>query len=475
MNKQIDSFYSQHIRDIIHGNIHFSETEKLIIDNRYFQRLRKVKQLGFLHLVFPCVVHTRFEHSLGVMHCASLILEKVIINQDRFLSQNSISDDCYRKTLSILSKDSIKKILRISALLHDIGHGPFSHASESLMSNISLPEIIKKTIWLKEIFPSLGENHFVFNHEWISLVIIEIIFQECNLDRDLWQDVLSVYSKKIPLRENSPIENQSIRNFLNMIISGDLDADRMDYLLRDSKMSGVKYGIFDYNHLLDHLNFICYPDSNLIILALDVGGIESFEHYLFNRYKMYTQLYHNKTNTAFEAMLGYIIDTLLCDQKFVYPIDDFVNFYDDSFVKIISNYISQSTTIDKERKSTCFEIIDDIFINRNPWKLIIDANEYHIVKNSLLLKNYKKKIEKNNILLLKYYNNNQLTKLGNNQPNQIKMIFYDHFSKKVISNKMDYYSELTQLFSNQSKPIERYFVNPQFFQLSLKIKNSFFS
>ncbi len=234
------------IRDPIHGQIRLEETILKIIDTPQFQRLRRIKQLGFANLVYPGANHTRFEHSLGVMHIASKLTDNLEIV--------------------------------VAALLHDIGHPPFSHSSE---------RIVKK--------------YLRYEHEDVKRII----------DGEL-KDVLKEYG--FSLNKIS----KHIR--FNPIISGEIDTDRMDYLVRDSYYTGVAYGVFDVERLIDKTYF----DGKRLII--ESGGLKAAESLLISRYMMYpTVYYHHVCRIArkmYEKALEFLIDEGF-DAKNLLHMDDF--------------------------------------------------------------------------------------------------------------------------------------------------------
>jgi len=206
------------IQDPVHGLIRLEEWQIAIIDTPQFQRLRRIKQLGFANLVYPGANHTRFEHSIGAMHLAKILAKKLELDDE----------------------------VIASALLHDIAHPPFSHSSERILKayRSSGHEEIKDAIKgeLKDTLESLG----------FSLRRIAEI----------------VSGKK------------------ESIVSGDIDVDRMDYLVRDSHYTGVAYGIFDISRLIDKIKF-----QNGVIV--EEGGIRAAESMLISRFMMYPAVYYH--------------------------------------------------------------------------------------------------------------------------------------------------------------------------------------
>lgn len=209
-----------------------------IIEHPYFQRLRRIKQLGLTHLVYPGALHTRFHHSLGTMH----------------LMQKAIAE-LRAKGHEISNEEATGA--EIAILLHDIGHGPYSHALEhSIVSGINHEEISK-------IF--LSKLNSLFDHEL--------------------EYAIKIFDNKLETR------------FLHKLVSSQLDMDRIDYLKRDSFFTGVAEGVINYERLLNMLNVV---DDGLVIEA---KGIYSVEKFITARRLMYWQVYLHKTVLAAEYML----------------------------------------------------------------------------------------------------------------------------------------------------------------------------
>jgi HD superfamily phosphohydrolase len=227
------------LNDPVYGFITIpSELIFTIIDHPYFQRLRRIKQLGLTDFVYPGALHTRFHHALGAMHLMSITLDNLRIKG------TDISEEEYEAAL-------------IAILLHDIGHGPFSHALEySLLKGIP--------------------------HEALSLLIIERLNEELGGKLDL---TLRIF------------KNQYERKFLNQLVSSQLDIDRLDYLQRDCFFTGVSEGTIGADRIIKMMNV---KDCNLVI---EEKGIYSIENFLSARRLMYWQVYLHKTTVSAEKML----------------------------------------------------------------------------------------------------------------------------------------------------------------------------
>jgi HD superfamily phosphohydrolase len=241
---------SAEIRDPVHGYIYANELEKAIIDCPVFQRLRKIRQLAGCHLVYPGGQHTRFEHSIGSMYLAgevSSILER-------------------QPSLGFGEED--RQILRLSALLHDIGHGPFSH-----------------------VFEEVAFEKGRFTHEDMTKEII--------LQTEIG-DILDRYgfSRRTISELATASSKERGRKYLNHIIGGSLSVDLMDYLLRDSYFTGVEYGKVDARRIIYSLKAIKNDG-----VAIDQAALFAFEALVIARYEMFRAVYFHRTVRAAELMI----------------------------------------------------------------------------------------------------------------------------------------------------------------------------
>jgi hypothetical protein len=258
MEKLLQDIDVKHrIRDPIYGFIHLSDAEMRIVDTPLFQRLRRVHQLALTKYVYPSAEHSRFVHSLGVMHCATLILSGVMNHK-------------YTKTIYEYGNRAVKT-LRFAALLHDIGHLPFSHAVERQ--------------WLDGL-----------KHEDLSQFIIEHyppirdVLESEEVDP---RDVASVLAKKPPAH----------LNLIHEVVSGELDADRADYLLRDSHSCGVRYGEYDFHRFLQIFAADENPDAGALSLVVDESDLHVAESLLIARYHYNLQIPYHKTRSGYDEAL----------------------------------------------------------------------------------------------------------------------------------------------------------------------------
>jgi len=246
--------YKKRIFDEIHGYIEFNDLELKIVETPVFQRLRRIKQTSSAYMVYPGANHTRFSHSIGVMHVIGRIAEKLL------------------REGKINSKDEVQ-LMRIAGMLHDIEQFPFSHTIEQYYVSVNGDEgtheslgriVIREDPYIKTI---LSENGFSPDE------VIELLWGKGN-----------IYS-----------------SFLN----GDVDADRIDYLLRDAKHTGVAYGFIDIERLIDTI------DLQGDLITVHEKGLQALDSFYLSRLHMYQSVYFHKTIVAYELLLLKIFKRLL--------------------------------------------------------------------------------------------------------------------------------------------------------------------
>ncbi|MFO7828164.1 MAG: HD domain-containing protein [Bacteroidales bacterium] len=264
-----------------------------IIEHPFFQRLRRIKQLGLTDLVYPGAVHTRFQHTLGAVH----LLESAI--------------SIIRSKGHVITEDE-ENAVTLAILLHDIGHGPFSHTLEKII----IPE---------------------YGHEELSLLYM----QELNL----------AFKGKLDLAIQI-FKNEYHKKFLHQLVSSQLDVDRLDYLRRDSFYTGVSEGVIGSDRIIKMLNVV---NDQLVVEA---KGIYSIEKFLIARWLMYWQVYLHKTVVSAEQLLLMIfkrVKYLLLNNEQIFLPESLEYFYTNKQKKGLSEMLQYYALIDDTDIHTCIK------------------------------------------------------------------------------------------------------------------------
>ncbi len=247
-----------------------SPAEWAAVDTPVFQRLRRVRQLAMTHLVYPGALHTRFEHSIGVRHIAGRLSDSIGLDKEQ------------------------QEIVKTAALLHDVGHGVFSHVSEQVIDELSGVDGV---------------------HEAVSVAIMRTN-----------SDLHDALGKELCERAAEIVALEGPRTAMRDIVSGPTDADKLDYLLRDSHYAGVNYGRYDLDRIIDTARVIA-PTSAQTQLGFEADGVWAVEEMLVARHHMHRQVYGHKTRLATDIMTGRalrlaIAEGVLPEAAFKVPVVD---------------------------------------------------------------------------------------------------------------------------------------------------------
>ncbi len=273
------------IWDPIHSFIRVNALEVAVLDSEPLQRLRNIRQLASAHYVFPGAEHSRFGHSLGVMHVATQMYDS--LKQKGCLKQLGVPKN---------ELDRYLQLLRLAALVHDVGHPPFSHAGES-----------------GGLLPKEAEE----GHEWYTRRIVEERIDPIisNHAANAWGITGQDISALLHGTELSPLPI-----VLRQMIAGELDADRIDYLMRDSYYTGVPYGRLDYHQLISTLTIIAIDPKTTVddvpgkfALGVEEPGLHAAEGLLIGRYFMFSNVYFHKTRRVFDYHLSNVTRRVLED------------------------------------------------------------------------------------------------------------------------------------------------------------------
>lgn len=289
------------IRDVVHGSVAIETGELPIIDSRYFQRLRQIKQLGFAEFSFPSATHNRYIHSLGAMETATQAF-------------SCIFGEALKTQPATYAR--FRAVVRLAALLHDIGHGPLSHTTEfamplardfghpipDLVADLPRDEQVTHEDYTLKIILASGLTPMIQKagaiHGFKPIHVAALIEPRIKIDDDFFQDTIQG-------------EKADFRPILSQLISSELDADRMDYLRRDSLHAGVSYGQYEFDWLVRNLTW--HVKGGKCYLGLQHRALYSFEDFLISRFHMFLMVYFHYKSVIFDTMLAQYFEGPNCD------------------------------------------------------------------------------------------------------------------------------------------------------------------
>jgi len=278
------------LRDPIHGFIRADRLEAALIDSRPIQRLRHVHQLGLTSLVFPGAEHSRFSHALGAMELAGRVYDALAAKGGGLLPPRRTARE--------------RRLVRLAALFHDAGHAPFSHSAEELfeegLDHEAMGGRVLGTAGVREVFARHADETAPAPEEVAELLAAGGGAAGAGAEDGTADEASAV----APASASPPADRAPVQRLLAQIVSGELDVDKMDYLLRDSLYCGVRYGNFDLDRLVDTLVPLADPETGAWGIGVEAGGVHAVEALVMARYYMFTQVYFNPVGKALELHLN---------------------------------------------------------------------------------------------------------------------------------------------------------------------------
>lgn len=363
------------IKDAVHGDIFIEKKFFDLIETKEFQRLRRINQLSVANLIFPSAEHTRFSHSIGTFH----IMKKII---EHFKEEFNF--------INISINEREENLALAVALLHDIGHGPFSHSFERILNR-------SHEQWTKEIILNTEGN--------INRVLKE------NFDENFPMDLVELISKRYLVRSKNiwKSNKKDINLFfiISSLISSQLDADRLDYLVRDSFSTGVKFGNIDLSRIITSMSLTEYKDDIYICIA--EKNVPDIEEYLIARYQMYQSVYYHDNKCEMENVIEKIfrrIEELMDKGVFNYPLPREIlsifnkdKFSLDEYIDLDDSTLFYVFKVLRNGEDFILKTLCNVILNREKFKrLQIMDNSKTYVDNfkedfKIILKKYNLKID----------------------------------------------------------------------------------
>lgn len=284
------------IYDVLYGFVPITEWEEKIINSPFFQRLRWIKQLGFANYIFPGAEHNRFAHVIGVMHSMDEMIRALGLN----VPDSELFDPRAKNPAAMLHKS-----LRIAAMLHDIGTFPFSHAIENAYIRHGI-DTRGRAARRPKALPN--------SHEHLGSFIIK----NTRYDGGITQ-ILEHYGFDVQMISKI-IKGESPHLIANQLMHSDLDADRMDYLIRDSHYTGIKYGQFDRDYVL--ANLVTYDaGAGQVAFGVHENAVHAVDDFLIARFAWYSQVIKNQGSAKFDIMSSHIAEAFL-EENLIYQFHD---------------------------------------------------------------------------------------------------------------------------------------------------------
>lgn len=430
------------IRDPVHGSIYYSRQEVAVLDTAEYQRLRAIKQLGYAEFSFPGATHNRYIHSVGVGHLAGETFDAIF-------------------RVYPFTKPSVKirfrQVLRLAALLHDVGHGPLSHTTEQVM-----PHLSELKIQLYKEQEQYGEEaHTIMNHNRRANhedYTIKYVTDSAISDtiKENFPDISPIHvacliDKALHCPDDFFIDNGvDFRPILSQLVSSELDVDRMDYLERDSYFCGTNYGKIDLSWLIQNMTF--HRRDNKMYLGLNRRALYSFDDFLISRHHMHLMVYCHHKSIIYEEMLNRYLTSPDC--TFVLPGD--INEYTRYNDYRLHEHLTFATNPWAQR-----------IAQRKPFKVLI---EQHNTSESTWPEQIKSALETEGIEVIRTSSKARLSKYhtASREERALQIYVVDQYDRWAEPSPINQTTEIFQRYEG-ARIIDRIYVAPERLEAAEKI------
>lgn len=420
------------IRDPVHGSIYYSDQEVAVLDTQEYQRLRTIKQLGFSEFSFPGATHNRYLHSIGVGHLVGQVFDSIFKVYP--FSKTSV-------------RTRLRQATRLAALLHDVGHGPLSHTTEQVMPPVAE---LKVSVYSDQKQGGRRANHEDYTIKYVTdSQIAETIRQQFPEITPL--HVACLIDKTLVAPDDFFIDQGcDFRPILSQVVSSELDADRMDYLERDSYFCGTNYGKIDHEWLIQNMTFHRVEDK--LYLALNRRALYSFDDFLISRHHMHLMVYFHHKSIIYEEMLNRYLSSADCTFTLPSDIKDYTAFND-------------------------YKLHEHLSLSKNPWAQRIAQKrpyrvliELHNTSDSARPEFIKKSLEKEGIDVIWASSKARLSKYhsGSEEDKAMDIFVVDQYDRK---DKPAPINQSTEIFSRYevARVIDRLYVSPENYAVAQKL------
>ncbi len=426
------------IKDPVHGTITLARDEVSVVDSAEFQRLRLIKQLGFSEFSFPGATHSRYLHSLGVCHMAGIAFDYIFKNYEFSTPEK---------------RKRFRQVVRLAALLHDIGHGPLSHATEEVMPPRSALNI-QTYVHRKTPVPSEGKaSHEDYTVKYITDSPLTDILKKSFPDITPYH-IVCLIDKTLELKDDFFTDNGlNFRTILSQMVSSEIDVDRMDYLGRDAYFCGTNYGHVETNWLLS--NFTFHVVEQEVYLALNKRALYTFDDFLISRHHMYLMIYFHHKSIIYEEMLYRYLTSSDCKYQLPADINQYTRCTDYSLYEHLansSNYWAQKIT------------------QRQPFKVLFENHVTHEDPKMNLLAD---QLRSSGIDFITASSQARLSKYhgGSQEDKSFQIFVIDEYSPRETPITIDKCTQIFEMYE-KTRRIERIYVPSEVLDRAKKIRES---
>jgi len=419
------------IRDPIHGSIYLSDGEEAIVESVEFQRLREIKQLGFSEFSFPGATHNRFLHSIGVSHVAGHVFDSIFKAYPFQKSANKIR---------------FRQLIKLAALLHDIGHGPLSHTTEQVMPELA--ELNIKIYQEQKIDQNRQANHEDYTIKFVTDSNISNLIKKYFSDIDP-SHVACLIDKNLNCSNDVFIDGGiDFRPLLSQIVSSELDADRMDYLERDSYFCGINYGKIDRDWLIQNLTLTI--QNQKAYMALNRRALYAFDDFLISRHHMHLMVYFHHKSIIYEEMLNLYLGSKEVQFKIPADLKEYISYTDYKLYEHLD-------TVDNQWAKRIAE--------RKPYRVAIELHNQDASRSE----NVQIIFEKNNIHSIYASSKVRLSKYhATTSEDQLKLYVIDQYDKWDKPSPINSATQIFQKYEGD-RVIDRLYVAPEKLDLAKKL------
>lgn len=433
------------IKDPVHGTMSMNAAEMAVVDSAAFQRLRLIKQLGFSEFSFPGATHSRYLHSLGVCHLAGIAFDYIFKNF-KFSNEST--------------RQRFRQVLRLGALLHDIGHGPLSHATEEVMPELSelKIDVYKNKKPVTQQIHLLDDKRTKASHEDFTIKFLTDssltpILQK-NFSDITPYHIACLIDKTLEAKDDFFVEQGiNFRTILSQLVSSEIDVDRMDYLERDAYFCGTNYGHVEQNWLLS--NFTYHVQDGEMYLALNKRALYTFDDFLISRHHMYLMIYFHHKSIIYEEMLYRYLKSKDCTYKLPSQIEDYIRCTDYSLYE----HLAQSNNYWAQK-----------IAQRQPFKVLF---ENHVLHEDPKTQNLAEALRASGIDFIMASSKARLSKYHGGSPDDkaFQIFVIDSYSPEEKPITIDKCTEIFEKYE-QTRRIERIYVTGEILDKAKKIRES---